>query len=66
MLRTSRLKYTKINHVLYEPATLSREEHRLSVFKNRMLRRIFGPKKKEFARSWRRQHNEKIHRILFG
>ena len=32
-----------------------REEHRLGVFGNRVLRRIFGPK-----RNWRRQHNAEL------
>jgi hypothetical protein len=35
-----------------------REEHRLRVFENRVLRRIFGPKRDEVAREWRRLHNE--------
>jgi hypothetical protein len=35
----------------------SREEHRLRVFENRMLRRIFGPKREEDG-SWRKLHNE--------
>jgi hypothetical protein len=33
-----------------------REEHRLSVFENRVLRRIFGPK-----RDWRKLHNDDLH-----
>jgi len=31
-----------------------REEHRLLVFQNRALRRIFGPKREEVAGGWRR------------
>jgi hypothetical protein len=38
-----------------------REEHRLWRFENRMLRKIFGPKKEEVARCWRRPHNEELH-----
>jgi hypothetical protein len=38
-----------------------REEHRLRVFENRVLRRIFGPKREEVTVSWRRLHNEKLH-----
>jgi hypothetical protein len=30
-----------------------REEHRLRVFKNRVLRRIFGPKRGDIIRGWR-------------
>jgi hypothetical protein len=36
-----------------------REGHRLKVFENRVLRRIFGPKKEEVAGVWRGLHNEK-------
>jgi hypothetical protein len=40
-----------------------REEHRLRVFKNRVLRRIFGPKRDEVAGEWRKLHNEKLHNL---
>jgi hypothetical protein len=39
-----------------------REEHRLRVFENRMLRRIFGPKREE-DRSWRKLHNDELHSL---
>jgi hypothetical protein len=35
-----------------------REEHRLRIFENRMLRRIFGPKREEVVGGWRGLHNE--------
>jgi hypothetical protein len=35
-----------------------REEHSLREFENRVLRRIFGPKRDEVAGEWRRLHNE--------
>jgi hypothetical protein len=35
-----------------------REEYRLSVFENRFLRRIFGPKRDEVIGGWRKLHNE--------
>jgi hypothetical protein len=35
----------------------SREERRLRVSENRVLRRIFGPKKNEVTREWRKLHN---------
>jgi hypothetical protein len=38
-----------------------REEHRLKVFKNGMLRRIFGPKRDEVIGGWRKLHNEELH-----
>jgi hypothetical protein len=34
-----------------------REERRLRVFENRVLRGIFGPKKDEVTREWRKLHN---------
>jgi hypothetical protein len=49
--------------VLYECETWSltlREEHRLRVFENRVLRRIFGPKRDEVTQEWRRLHNEEL------
>jgi hypothetical protein len=36
------------------------EEHRLRVFENRVLRRIFGPKREEDG-SWRKLHNDELH-----
>jgi hypothetical protein len=36
------------------------ERCRLKVFKNRVLKRIFGPKKDEVTGEWRRLHNEKL------
>jgi hypothetical protein len=40
-----------------------REEHRLRVFENRMLRRISGPKRKEWMGGWRRLHNKDLHNL---
>jgi hypothetical protein len=37
-----------------------REEQRLGVFENRVLRRIFGPKRDEATGEWRRLHNEEL------
>jgi hypothetical protein len=42
--------------------TLS-EEHRLRVFENRALRRIFGPKRDEVTGNWRKLHNEELHNL---
>jgi hypothetical protein len=42
------------------PLTL-RKEDRLRVFENRVLRRIFGPKRDEVAGGWRKLHNEELH-----
>jgi hypothetical protein len=40
-----------------------REEHKLRVFGNRVLRRIFGPKRDGVAGGWRKLHNEEIHNL---
>jgi hypothetical protein len=42
----------------------SREEHRLRVFENRVLRMIFGPKRDEVTGEWRKLHHEEL-RDLF-
>jgi len=49
--------------VLYGCETWSltlREELRLKLFENRVLRRIFGPKRDEVTRKWRNLHNEEL------
>jgi hypothetical protein len=49
--------------VLYGCETWSltlREEHRLRVFENRVLKRIFVPKRDEVT-GWRKLHNEELH-----
>jgi hypothetical protein len=54
--------------VLYGCATWSltlREENRLRVFEIRVLRRIFGPKRDEVTREWRKLQNEELH-ILYS
>jgi hypothetical protein len=37
-----------------------REEHKLRVFENRVLRRIFGPKRDEVTGEWRKLHNKEL------
>ena len=37
-----------------------REERRLRVFENRVLRRVFGPKRDEVKGDWRKLHNEEL------
>jgi len=49
--------------VLYGCETLSltlREERELRVFENRVLRRIFGPRRDEVTGEWSRIHNEEL------
>jgi len=47
-----------------------REECRLKVFENNMLRRIFGPKRNEVTEEWRKVHNEELNDLylpnIFG
>jgi hypothetical protein len=40
-----------------------REEHRLRVFENRVLRRIFEPKRDEVMGDCRKLHNEELHNL---
>jgi hypothetical protein len=39
------------------------EEHRLSVFEYRVLRRIFGPRRDEVTGDWTKLHNEELHNL---
>jgi transposase len=40
-----------------------REERRLRVFENRVLRETFGAKREKVAEEWRRLHNEEHHNL---
>jgi hypothetical protein len=40
-----------------------REEDRLRMFENRVLRRIFGPKTDKVTGEWRKLHNEELHNL---
>jgi hypothetical protein len=40
-----------------------REECRLRVFENKLLRRIFGPKRDEVTGEWRRLHNKELYAL---
>jgi hypothetical protein len=42
-----------------------REERRLRVFENRVLRRIFGPKRDDMTWEWRKLHNEELN-VLYS
>jgi hypothetical protein len=64
-LKIKTYKTVILQVVLYGCETWSltlREEHRLRVFENRVLRRIFGPKSEEDG-SWRKLHNDEIHNL---
>jgi hypothetical protein len=52
--------------VLYRCETRSltlREEHRLRVFENRVLRRIFGPTRDEVTGEWKKLHSGELHNL---
>jgi hypothetical protein len=52
--------------VLYGCETWSlilREEHGLRVFENRVLRRLFGPKRDEVTGEWRKLHNGELYNL---
>ena len=55
--------------VLYGCETWSltlREEHRLRMFENRVLRRIFGPKRDGVTGEWRKLHNEELNDLYYS
>ena len=59
------MQFTQGPTDVYECETLSltlREEHRLRILENRVLREIFGPMKDEVAGKWQRLYNEEIGR----
>ena len=64
--KIQRLRYKKriiFPVVLYGCETWSltlRQEYRLRVLENRVLKRIFGPKREEVTEEWRKLHNEEL------
>jgi len=54
--------------VLYGCKTWSltlREERRVSMFENKVLRKIFGPKRDEVTEEWSRLHKEELHDLYY-
>jgi hypothetical protein len=49
--------------VLYGCETCSLKERRLRVFENRVLRRIFGPKRDDVTGEWKKVHNKKLNNL---
>jgi hypothetical protein len=63
------LKTVILPVVLYGSETWSltqREEHRLRVFENEAVRRIFGPKRDEVTGEWRKLHNGELHNLYLS
>jgi len=57
-------KTTVLRAALYRCETWSltlKEQYRLRVFKNRVLERIFGPKRETVIEGWRRLQKERLH-----
>jgi hypothetical protein len=64
--RGSKQTTSHLAQKVYSPETWSltlREEHMLRVFENRVLRRIFRPKRDEVTGSWRKLRNEELHNL---
>ena len=60
---------TSLPVVLYGCETWSftlREELRLRLFENRVLRRIFGPERDEVTGDWRKLHNEELNDLYYS
>jgi hypothetical protein len=73
-LLSSRLPSTNVKIKIYKTIILPvvlygcetwclmlKEEHSLGMFENRVLRRIFGPKRDEVTGGWRKLHNEELY-----
>jgi hypothetical protein len=52
-----------VSYECHTSVLILKKEHRLKVLENRMLRRVFGPKREEVAGNWRRLHNEELHNL---
>jgi len=51
---------SEIEYVMKTWSLTLREERRLRVFENRVLRRVFGPRRDEVTGEWRKLHNEEL------
>jgi hypothetical protein len=59
----SKYSLTKLRFILETWSLTFREEHRLRVFENRVLRKIYGLKREEVRGYWRKMHNEELHNL---
>jgi hypothetical protein len=53
--------HEEVSNIMCRNMSHIKGKHRLRVFENRVLRRIFGPKRKEVTGGWRKVHNEELH-----
>jgi hypothetical protein len=72
---TSRLLSRNVKAKIHKPVVLYgcetrsrtlREEHRLRVLENRVLRRIFGRNRDDVMGEWRKLHNEELHNLYLS
>ena len=61
ILKNTKLRFCLLFLYGFETWPL-REKHRLRMFENRVLRKIFRPKREEGTGKWRRIHSEELHR----
>ncbi|KAJ4452158.1 hypothetical protein ANN_03676 [Periplaneta americana] len=62
--QTGHKAWTDINARLVTPSYLGREEQRLRVFENKVLRKILGAKRDEVTGEWRKLHNAELHALF--
>jgi hypothetical protein len=68
-IKMHKFMYYNLAYSFYGCETWSlilREERGLRVFGNRVPRRIFGPKRDEVTREWRKLHNEELNDLHFS
>jgi hypothetical protein len=58
--------YHILHGTIILPLVMHGCDHILSLSENRMLRRIFGPKRDEETEGWRKSHNEELHNLFFS
>jgi hypothetical protein len=61
--KVNREGYTTVLGMCETWSLMLREEHRLRVFENTVLRRRVGPKRDEVTGGWRKLHNKQLHNL---
>ena len=52
-----------LNFMVVKLCLTLREEHRLRVFENKVLKKIFGSKRDEITGEWTKLHNDELHAL---